>query len=160
MILVTLGTQDKSFDRLLKVIENAKIKNVIKDDIIVQAGFTKYKSKYMKIFDFCSQNKMNNLVKKCNLLITHAGVGSIVLGLSHNKKIIASPRLSKYKEHTNDHQLQILKKFSDASYIIPFNDGDDFEEVYKKALKFKPRKYVDNSKKIVKVIDEYLQKWL
>ena len=48
MILVTLGTQHQEFTRLLDYIEKSKIK----DKIIVQAGYTKYKSKKMKMFDF------------------------------------------------------------------------------------------------------------
>ena len=53
MILVTLGTQDKKFYRLLDALEKLKEKNIIKDEIIVQAGYSSdYQSKYMKIFDF------------------------------------------------------------------------------------------------------------
>lgn len=160
MILVTLGTQDKTFERLLKIIDQAIEEKIITDEVIVQAGFTKYKSKNMKIFDFCSQKKLEKLIKECKLLITHGGVGSIVLGLNNNKKIIAVPRLSKYKEHTNDHQKQIIEKFSKASYILALNEHDNFEEVYKQTKNFKPKKYVDNSDKIIKVINDYLEKVL
>jgi UDP-N-acetylglucosamine transferase subunit ALG13 len=52
MILVTLGTQDKDFSRLLKAIDKLIEKKVIKEKVIVQAGYTKYKSKNMQIFDF------------------------------------------------------------------------------------------------------------
>ena len=48
MILVKLGTQHQDFKRLLDYIENSNIN----DEIIVQAGHTKYESKKMKIFDF------------------------------------------------------------------------------------------------------------
>ena len=51
MILVTLGTQDKQFKRLLDAVEEQiNLKN-IKDKVIVQAGHTKYESKNMEIFD-------------------------------------------------------------------------------------------------------------
>ena len=49
MILVLLGTQDKPFTRLLDEIEKLKSKNIIKEDIIVQAGLTKYTSDNMEI---------------------------------------------------------------------------------------------------------------
>lgn len=60
MILVTLGTQHQEFTRLLDYIEKSKIK----DKIIVQAGYTQYKSKKMKMFDFIDYDKMNEYVKK------------------------------------------------------------------------------------------------
>ncbi len=157
MILVTLGTQDKSFKRLLDIVNNAIENNIIKDEVIVQCGHTAYKSKNMKIFDFCSQKKLESLIKKCDLLITHAGVGSIISGLTFNKKIIAVPRLSKYKEHTNDHQLQILNKFSEYKYILALNEKDNFADVYKKVKNFKPKKYKDNSLKIINVINDYIK---
>ena len=68
MILVTLGTQDKSFIRLLDVIQKEIDKGNIKDEIVVQAGKTKYESKQMKIFDLIPTNEFSSLVKKCDVL--------------------------------------------------------------------------------------------
>ena len=62
MILVTLGTQDKSFVRLLKALDRAVEKGKIKEKIIVQAGCTEYKSKNMEIFDLTSPEELDNLV--------------------------------------------------------------------------------------------------
>ena len=98
MILVTLGTQDKSFERLLKRIDKEIKNHTIKDKVIVQAGYTKYPSKNMEIFDYKPKEELNELVKKCDLMITHAGVGSILNGITNNKKVIAVPRLKEYKE--------------------------------------------------------------
>ena len=51
MILVLLGTQNNSFKRLLEAIQHNIDKKVITDEVIVQAGFTKFESKDMKIFN-------------------------------------------------------------------------------------------------------------
>ena len=109
MILVTLGTQDKPFTRLLDAIQKAIDQKIIKEEVIVQAGCTKYESKDMKIFDLIPADEFDKLVKKCRILITHGGVGSIMTGLKAGKVVIAAPRLSKYKEHTNDHQKEIKR---------------------------------------------------
>ena len=82
MILVTLGTQKQSFTRLLNLIEKANIK----DEIIVQAGHTKYESKKMKILDFIDYQEMEKLIEKADLIITHGGTGSIVTPLKKEKK--------------------------------------------------------------------------
>ena len=63
MILVTLGTQDKSFDRLLKAIDKEIENKNIKEKVIVQAGYTKYKSDNMKIFDLVSEEELVKLVR-------------------------------------------------------------------------------------------------
>ena len=83
MILVTLGTQKQQFTRLLDYIE----KSSIKDEIIVQAGHTKYESKKMKIFDFISYEEMSKYVNESDIIITHAGTGSITGPLKKGKKV-------------------------------------------------------------------------
>lgn len=156
MILVTLGTQDKDFSRLLKAVEKQIKKGNIKDKVVAQIGTTKYESDLMEIFDLIPANKFNKLMDECDILITHGGVGSILAGLKNNKKVIAAPRLSKYKEHVNDHQLQIIDKFVKEGYILGLKDFDKLDKVLKKTDKFKPKQYKSNTENFVKLIEDYL----
>ena len=156
MILVTLGTQDKTFPRLLEAIQKQIDKGNIKDKVIVQAGSTKFESNDMEIFDLIDREDFANLIKECDLLITHGGVGSIITGLKNNKKIIAAPRLEKYGEHTNDHQLQIIEKFSDSGFIIPLYDFDKLDKIIKEIYKFKPKKYKSNTNNMIKLLEDYI----
>ena len=66
MILVTLGTQDKPFTRLLDAIQKEIDRGNIQDKVIVQAGFTKYNSKDMEIFDLIDREKFTSLVEECD----------------------------------------------------------------------------------------------
>lgn len=156
MILVTLGTQDKTFPRLLEAIQKQIDKGNIKEKVVVQAGSTKFESKQMEIFDLIDRDKYAQLISECDLLITHGGVGSIITGLKNNKKIIAAPRLEKYKEHTNDHQIQIIEKFTNSGFILPLYDFDKLDETIKQAKKFKPKKYQSNTHNMIKLIEEYI----
>ena len=158
MILVTLGSQDKPFTRLLENIDREIANGNIKEKVVVQAGYTaqKYESKNMEIFDLIDRDGFRKLVSECNLLITHGGVGSILVGLKNGKKVIACPRLCKYKEHINDHQVQIISEFERAGYILAYNDGDSLKEVLAKAKKFKPKKYVSNTENFVNMIKEFI----
>lgn len=156
LILVTLGTQDKTFKRLLDDIQVQIDKGNIKDKVVVQAGFTKYNSKDMEIFDLIDREEFGKLISDCDLLITHGGVGSILTGLSEKKKIIACPRLAKYGEHINDHQRQIIDKFYDEGYLLKYDDGDDLGKVINSAKKFKANVYKSNTKNFVKVLEEFI----
>ena len=158
MILVTLGTQDKSFKRLLEAIDKHVELGNIKDKIVVQAGCTKYESKNMEIFDLIPMEKFDDLIKSCDLLITHGGVGSIITGLKNNKTVIAAARLEKYKEHTNDHQLQIIENFSNDGYILGLDNFDELDKVLEKAKTFKPKKYVSNTDKMIKIIEDFIDR--
>ena len=156
MIFVTLGTQDKNFDRLLEAIDREIKKGNIKGKVVVQAGNTSFESKNMEIFDLISQEEFEDLMKKCDLLITHGGVGSILSGLSHGKKVIAAARLSKYKEHINDHQVQIIEDFAKKGYILELKDFSKLDEVIKKSKKFKPKKYKSNTNNMIKLLEDYI----
>ena len=158
MILVTLGTQDKPFYRLLEAIDEQIEKGNIKDKVVVQAGFMygKYESKNMEMFDLIDREEFTKLVSECDYLITHGGVGSILTGLKAEKKVIVCPRLFKYKEHMNDHQVQIVDNFAKSGYILSFNDGDDLGEIIKKIPKFKPKKYISNTDNIINIITKFI----
>lgn len=157
MILVTLGTQDKSFVRLLTAIQKQIDLGNIKERVVVQAGCTKFNSHDMEIFDLIPMEDFDKLIFECDLLITHGGVGSIISGLNKNKKVIAAARLAKYKEHVNDHQLQIIENFSRKGYILKLEDFDKLNEVIDEAVTFKPNKYNSNAEnfrnKIIELID-------
>ena len=157
MILVALGTQDKQFERLLIKIDELIDKKIINDEVVVQAGMTKYTSKNMRIFDFTSHDEFDKLLSDADLLITHGGVGTIIQALKKNKKVIAVPRLVKYKEHQSDHQIEIIKRFGDEGYIIGLNEVDELEEAYKKVTDFKPKKFKHNNNKMIKLITDYIK---
>ena len=141
MILVTLGTQKQSFKRLLEKIENSKIE----DEVIVQAGYTEYKSKKMEIIDFINYAEMEKLVDKANLIITHGGTGSILGPLKKSKKVIACARLAKYGEHVDNHQEELVSIFAKEGYILELGENDKLDDLLSKLDKFKPKEYVSNT---------------
>ena len=156
MILVTLGTGEYQFNRLMEAIQKQIDKGNIKDKVVVQAGHTKFESKDMEIFDLIPIEEFNKLMSECDLLITHGGVGSITTGLQNNKKIIAASRLEKYGEVANDHQLQIIKNFSDAGYIISLDNFNDLGKVIKQVKSFKPKKYKSNTNNMINILKDYI----
>ena len=158
MILVTLGTQDKTFDRLLKAIDKQIKLGNIKDKVIVQAGFTKYESDNMEIFDLISMKKFDELIDDATLVITHGGVGSILGAIRKNKKVIAIPRLSKYKEHTNDHQKEIVEEFVKQGYILTCKNLSKINETIEEIKNFKPTKYESNNKQMISTIVDFIEK--
>lgn len=154
MTLVTLGTQHQEFTRLLDYIE----KSDLKGEIIVQAGYTKYESKRMKIFDFISYDEMEKYIDKSDLVITHAGTGSIVMPLKKDKKVIACARLSKFGEHVDDHQVELVDVFYSEGYILKIDEDTSLNEVLKNIKDFKPKKFVGNTKKFIENLEQEINK--
>ncbi len=158
MILVMLGTQDKPFNRILKAVAREKKKGNIKDKIIAQIGCTNFKDDNIKTFDFSSKEEIESLIEKARIIITHAGVGTITECLSKDKKVIVVPRLKKYGEHTNDHQLQITKEFALKGYVLPLYDTKNLSKALNDIKTFKPVKYESNNEGFKNKIKEYIDK--
>lgn len=156
MILVLLGTQNNSFIRLLQEIEKLIQNKIITEEVIVQAGYTTYKSTNMKVVDFIKQEEIEELVEKANFVITHGGVGSILTAITKEKNVIAIPRLCKYKEHVNDHQKEIVELFNEKGYIIGIQGTDDLENAIKSIKDFKPKKYIKDNTKMIKIIEDFI----
>lgn len=156
MILVMLGTQNNSFKRLLEKIEELIKENKIKEEVIVQAGYTKYTSKNMKIFDLIEKEKLLNYQKEASYIITHGGVGSIITSLKCGKKVIAVPRKHEYEEHVNNHQEEIVTLFNEKGYILGINDVSDLEKAIDKIENFNPKKYKTDNSKMLKIIQDFI----
>ena len=156
MILVLLGTQNNSFHRLLEEIDNLIQKGIIKEEVVVQAGYTKYETSNMKQFDLIDSKEFEELQQKARIIITHGGVGSIISSIKKGKKVIAVPRLHEYGEHVNNHQKQIVELFKEKGYIIGISDVKDLEKALLEVEKFKPVKFQQNNEKMLKLIENFI----
>ncbi len=158
MILVLLGTQDKPFNRLLDAILKEINKGNIKDKVIAQIGSTVFESDKIKTFDFIDKQEIKELICKAKFIITHAGVGTITDCIRENKKVIVVPRIKKYGEHTNDHQLEITKEFALKKYVLPVYDVKNLSKALKEIKDFKPNKYESNNDNFKELVKGYIDK--
>lgn len=156
MILVLLGTQNNSFNRLLEEIEKNIKNGTIKEEVIVQAGYTKFETDKMKIIDLMSKEQLEKFQDEADLIITHGGVGSIISSIEKGKKVIAVPRMHEYGEHVNNHQKEIVKDFNDKGYIIGIEKVEDLKQAIIKSKEFEPKKYQPNNEKMLKIIEEFI----
>ena len=152
MILVILGTQDKPFTRLLDAIDKIDINQ----EVIIQKGHTKYASNKHQSFDFIDNDKFNELLDKADIIITHGGVGTIMQALKKDKKVIAVSRLSKFNEHQNDHQLEIIKNFTQKNYILDGTNLDNLLELINNISSFNPNKFISNNNNFINLINNYI----
>lgn len=158
MIFVMLGTQNNSFQRLLEEIDKLINQNVIHEEVVVQAGYTQYQPKCeeMKIIDFMPREELDTYEQNANFIITHGGVGSIITSLEKGKKVIAVPRLHQYGEHVNNHQTEIVEKFNKGGNIIGLQSVEELEEAIKKVQDFEPKPYIENNKKMLEIIENFI----
>ena len=158
MILVLLGTQNNSFHRLLQEVENNIKNGTINEEVIVQAGYTKYQSHKMRVIDLISKEQLEKFQDEANLIITHGGVGSIITSIKKGKKVIAVPRMHEYGEHVNNHQIDIVKNFNEQGYIIGIEKVEDLGQAIMKSKEFEPKEYKLNNQKMLEIIENFIDK--
>ena len=158
MIFVTVGSQKFQFNRLLKKIDELIENKVITDKVFAQIGVSDYKPVNYEYVDFMTQEEFGKKIDECDLLITHAGTGVIVNAVKKGKKVIATPRLAKYGEHVDDHQIQLISQFEELNFIEPLYELDELESKLKTIKEKEYKKYVSNTDTILKSIREFINK--
>lgn len=150
MIFVTTGTQIP-FDRLIRAID--EVYPYLGDvELIVQVAQSGYKAENFKTLEFIPPKEFDDYFDKAELIISHAGMGTIISAFVKNKPILVIPRLAKYGEHRNDHQLATATRFDELGYINVAYTEEELKEKLK-SLQRTPLKPLFN-------IDDYASKEL
>ena len=157
MIFVTVGSQKFQFNRLLIEIDKLIENKIITENVFAQIGVSDYKPKNYEYTDFTTQDEFSKRIDESDLIITHGGTGVIVNALKKNKKVIAIPRLSKYGEHVDDHQIQLINEFKEMNFIEAVYEIDDMKDVLNNVKKNKYSQYISNTQQIIQSIQEFLE---
>ncbi len=160
MIFVTLGSQKFQFDRLLKKLDEMLEAGILTDEVFAQTGYSTYTPKHFTARDFMDRDTFAETMAKADMVITHAGTGAIVGAAKKGKKTVAVPRLCKYDEHVDDHQLQIVEQFADMGIIEPCWDTEDLPKAYAATREKTYVPYTSNTHTIIADIETFLEKSL
>jgi exopolysaccharide biosynthesis glucuronosyltransferase PssE len=115
MIFVTTGTQEP-FDRLIRLVDMvAGLYPQIR--FVAQVAPSGYQVKNMETFHFLSPTDFERYFKMSRLIVSHAGMGTIISALVGDKPLLIFPRLAKFHEHRNDHQLATARQFGEMQYV-------------------------------------------
>lgn len=157
MIFVAVGTQKFQMNRLLKEVDMCVEQKDIDEEVFAQIGNSTYLPKNFKYSRFLSKDDFNNKIKNCNLLITHSGVATIIAGLRYNKPVIVVPRLSKYNEHVDNHQLQIADSFQELNFVLKCENELELPMLICEARKHKFDKYVSQREEMLSGIETFIE---
>lgn len=121
MILVILGTSELQFDRLLRAFET-----VSRDEpLFIQRGGSRFEPAGADCVEYLEFAELVDLVRRARLVVTHAGVGSIMTALSQGKRPIVVPRLHRFGEAVDDHQLDLARRLGAADLVTVVENLED-----------------------------------
>lgn len=109
MLFVTVGAQ-MSFDRLVRTVDDWSGR-VGRTDVFAQIGPTDWRPQHIQWTQFLQPPEFRAKVESADVVIAHAGMGSILTALELGKPILVMPRRGDLMETRNDHQLATAKRF-------------------------------------------------
>ena len=157
MIFITLGSQKFQFNRLLQAVDELIEKGVIDDEVFAQIGYSDYEPKHFEYKQFLDREEFAAQEGKCDILITHGGTGAIIGAVKKGKKVIAVPRLAKYGEHVDNHQIQLIEQFKGQNLICGLDDATELEEGLKYVKEYEFDAYQSNTKTIIESIERFIE---
>ncbi len=158
MIFVTVGTHEQQFNRLIKAVDDLVADGTIKEEVVIQKGFSDYEPKHCKIYKLISYKNMQKYYDKARIVITHGGPASFMAALERGKMPIVMPRLKKFNEHVNDHQdyfcREVEKRFGNILIVDTKESLARALGVTQRQRKSSSSNNVEFNKQIMRVIGE------
>ncbi len=110
------GNAKQPFNRLVDLALSLSIAHG--DELVIQNGVVTYsQASSCRQIGVVANNEFIELVKRSSFVVTHAGAGTLRTLNSHFVKSICVPRLARYGEHVNDHQVQIAIEFARRNIV-------------------------------------------
>jgi UDP-N-acetylglucosamine transferase subunit ALG13 len=120
MIFVTVGTNEAPFNRLIEGVCRLRIE----EELIVQHGSSRCRPDRALCVESLPLGELTELMRQARVIVTHAGVGTILTALANGKRPVVVPRLRQFGEAVDDHQVEFARRLG-ADLITLVEDTED-----------------------------------
>ena len=127
MIFATVGTHGQPFSRFLDALAG------LNDDVVVQYGHNAPPAGVREAVAFMPFDELNGRMREADVVVTHAGVGSVLCAREAGHVPVVVPRLHRFGEHVDDHQLELVAALGQDGHVIPVTDISDLPAAVQKA---------------------------
>lgn len=138
LIFLTVGTWRVGYDRLIKAVDELAGNGVITDEVIAQTGYSSYRPEHLTVMDFCSPEEFASFISRAKLVVSHAGMGTIIETVKRAKPIVVLPRKTDLGEVDNDHQFTTAKQLEAEGKILVAYEVFDLPAKLEQAKTFIP----------------------
>ena len=158
MIFICVGSREYQFDRLLEKIDDLVKEKKLDEEVFAQIGQSTYIPEHYQYVRYISPDDFHQKQIDADLIISHGGTGALVAALKLGKKVIAVPRLAKYQEHIDDHQIQVCNMLEKQQYLKVVYEMSELYDTIKQVKNQKAIRQYSRSSNILSIIDEYICK--
>ncbi len=157
MIFVTVGSQKFPFDRLLRRVDEMARDRVITEEVFMQTGTGGYVPGSCRHQAFYERDVFARLMEACDVLITHGGAGTMVDAVRRGKKTVVVPRLARYGEHVDDHQLELTRRFHRMNLVHACLDLDQLPEALRTVRAHSYDTYPSNTEAFIASLEDFIR---
>lgn len=120
--IVVVGTHSQPFDRLLRMVDEAVEQGVLPEPVTAQIGPSRYRMRHADARELMTPDEMGAGIATARYVVCHSGTGTISTALRAGRRPLVLPRLSRYEEHFDDHQRQIVDKLAGYGLVVPLGE--------------------------------------
>lgn len=155
LLFATVGATLK-FDRLVRLVANAKRAGLIPEDIIIQTGEDGERPRGIACHESLPFDEMKELLHRADIVVCHGGTGSLITALREGCRIISVPRRFGLGEHYDDHQSEITGAFAEYGLIAIADTDAEFAAALEKVRGMEPRCATTDPSELIAYLREYL----
>jgi beta-1,4-N-acetylglucosaminyltransferase len=157
LILVTVGTHNIGFDRLVKAMD--ELSAGLEEPVLIQYGSSTYVPDHAEHFQWATSERMQELIGQARVVISHAAAGSIISVLKAGKPLVVVPRSKKHGEVVDDHQFQLTRALVESgkgtAVVDPFPSV--LQDAINAAVKLSPIQ--ESAASLIAALNEQLGIW-
>jgi beta-1,4-N-acetylglucosaminyltransferase len=156
MIFVTVGTQFP-FERLVRKLDTTCSQYLAGRKVFAQIGASEYRPSSFDYAQSLSSREFETYMKESSAVIGHAGMGTITMAMEYNKPLLVLPRLKKFGEVVNDHQVAIARRFEASGYLLAAYSEDELPGKLEELMDFVPKRRQVDAGAVSSAIAEFLK---
>lgn len=156
MIFLAVGSWHKGFDRLVKAVDELKGCGIIAEEVKAQIGEGKYKPNNLKVVDYYCSDEFARAIRQARIVISHAGMGTIIETTRQGKPIIVVPRKAELGEANTDHQFNTAKQLEAEGKILVAYEESELPVKLEEAKTFVPAKS-ESCQEILRVVQKFIE---
>lgn len=134
-VLVTVGTERFPFPRALE----ALVADVpAAKDVLWQTGHTNVAISLPGHHrPWWSARELRDAAERSDVVVTHAGVGSVLMALRAGRLPILIPRRADLGEHVDDHQVELARQLQDHGLAMVAEPGAPLQPLFDRAAAYR-----------------------
>ena len=140
----------------MKAVDEALDKNGLDEHILAQVGASSYRPRNFEAVPSLEKALFEKKFNEADSVISHAGVGSMMMAIESGKPLLVMPRLREHGEVVNNHQVAIARKLEEQGCVLVAYGPEDVQTKMEQLKTFVPRQRKPNPEAVAERISAFL----